>query len=90
MPNFMKPLLGSALTAESGRQVLLTVARDRPEVVRLDVTLPGMHGYDVCGKLQDREETACISVIRVTALTSDKDKLRALNPLQSGASSVTL
>ena len=80
--DFMKVLLGGkgyrVLTAESGKQALMMVARDKPDVVLLDVTMPDLNGYDVCEKLQDSEATAYIPVIMVTALTGDKDKLRAL------------
>jgi len=80
--DFMKVLLSGkgyqVLTSETGSQALMAVLRDKPDVVLLDVTMPDMSGYDVCEKLQDKEETAYIPVIMVTALSEDKDKLRAL------------
>jgi type IV pilus assembly protein PilB len=80
--DLMRPLLGAkgyqVLTATNGMQALVTALKERPDVVLLDVTMPDMNGYDVCAKLQEKEETAYIPVVMVTALATDKDKLRAL------------
>src|SRR5437867_13339690 len=80
--DFMKVLLSSkgctVLTAGSGTQGLALAHREKPDIILLDVTMPDMNGYDVCAKLQEREETAYIPVIMVTALDTEKDKIRAL------------
>ena len=79
---FMKPLLGGkgylVITAGNGLQALSTAFREKPDLVLLDVSMPDMNGYDVCAKLQEKEETAYIPVIMITALANEKDKLRAL------------
>jgi type IV pilus assembly protein PilB len=80
--HFMKALLGKqgyeVAVADSGKQALMAVLRSPPDVILLDVTMPDMSGYDVCARLQEREETSYIPVIMVTALTGEKDQIRAL------------
>ncbi len=79
---FEKLVLGAkgwqVATAEDGKRALMAVLRDRPDVILLDVNMPDMSGYDVCARLQDREETAYIPVIMVTSLTGEKEHARAL------------
>jgi type IV pilus assembly protein PilB len=80
--HFMKALLGKqgyeVALADSGKQALMAVLRSPPDVILLDVTMADMSGYDVCARLQEREETSYIPVIMVTALTGEKDQIRAL------------
>jgi type IV pilus assembly protein PilB len=79
---FMKAMLGPqgfrVMTASSGRQALDAVPATRPDVVLLDVKMPDLTGYEVCAKLQEKQETAYIPVIMVTALAGERDQLRAL------------
>ncbi len=65
-------------SASSGPEGLALVAREHPELILLDVMMPGMDGYEVCGRLQAAEETAYIPVVFLTALVSDQDRRRAL------------
>jgi CheY-like chemotaxis protein len=78
---FMKDLLGSfepielftAPTAEAG----IELARmRRPEVVILDINLPGMSGIDALRALRAAAETKDIPVIALTAAASERDKER--------------
>jgi adenylate cyclase len=55
------------LTATSGREALSVVASARPDLILLDVVMPGMDGYAVCQALRDDEETAVLPVIMVTS-----------------------
>jgi adenylate cyclase len=55
------------LTAASGREALDVVASARPDLLLLDVVMPGMDGYAVCRTLRDDEETAVLPVIMVTS-----------------------
>ncbi len=70
---------GYRVTQAAGGQEALQAAAEAPDVILLDVTMPDMSGYDVCARLQERKETACIPVIFVTALGGEKDKARALS-----------
>ncbi len=66
------------ITASSGQQALDRVAQDSPDIVLLDVMMPGMDGFEVCKRLKSNPETAHIPVVMVTALTDSADKVRGL------------
>ena len=55
-------------TATSGVEALAEVQRDRPDLVLLDVMMPGLNGYDVCRKLREDPATSLLPVVMVTAL----------------------
>ena len=65
--------------ATSGQAALEIVARDNPDLVLLDVMMPGMDGYDVCRRLKQQPETQNIPVIFVTARTETVDEELGLN-----------
>ena len=63
-------------TAASGAEALEQVARQRPDLVLLDVVMPGMTGYEVCRKLREDAKTATLPVVMVTAQQKQKIALR--------------
>ncbi|MGE0047009.1 MAG: PleD family two-component system response regulator, partial [Hyphomonadaceae bacterium] len=66
------------LTATRGEEALVKAARERPDIVLLDVMMPGMDGFEVCRRLKDAAETRHIPVILITALSEREDRLRGL------------
>jgi CheY-like chemotaxis protein len=62
--------------AESAEQGIEMVERDRPELILMDISLPGMDGWQATRILKGRPETASIPVIALTAhaMTSDREK----------------
>ncbi|HEV7263845.1 MAG TPA: PleD family two-component system response regulator [Falsiroseomonas sp.] len=64
--------------ASSGLEALATVGRWTPDVVLLDVMMPGMDGYEVCRRLKAQPATAHIPVVMVTALTDQAERVRGL------------
>ena len=56
-------------TAHSGAEALAKATSQPPDVVLLDLMMPGVSGYEVCSQLKARAETKDIPVIVVTALT---------------------
>ena len=62
--------------AEDGEQALSAVKRLRPELVLLDVMMPGMDGYEVCRELKADEKTKDIPVIFLSARDSDSDVVK--------------
>jgi adenylate cyclase len=55
------------LTAESGKEALDRVATAHPDLILLDVVMPGIDGYAVCQALRADDETAVLPVIMVTS-----------------------
>ncbi len=66
------------LTAYSGREALDIIARERIDVVLLDVMMPGMDGFEVCRRIKQNAQTAHIPVVMVTALDQPSDKVHGL------------
>src|SRR2546425_8253300 len=56
------------VSATNGQEALAKVAAEAPDLVLLDVLMPGMDGFTVCRFLKEREETQLIPVVIMTAL----------------------
>ncbi|MCX7716420.1 MAG: ATPase, T2SS/T4P/T4SS family, partial [Endomicrobia bacterium] len=65
------------VTAENGEVGIKKVKETKPDVILLDVMMPGMDGYTVCSKLQEQEELSNIPVVFVTALGEEQNKAKA-------------
>ena len=68
-----------ASVAFNGPQALELAAAERPDVILLDVMMPGMDGIEVCRRLKADEELRNIPVILVTAKDLDEDVVRGLD-----------
>jgi two-component system cell cycle response regulator len=66
------------LTASNGPAALELVAKELPDLILLDVMMPGMDGFEVCRQLKANPATADIPVVMVTALSDAADRLRGL------------
>ena len=64
--------------ASTGEQALTLVQEWAPDVVLLDVMMPGMKGFEVCQRIKQNPKTAAIHVILVTGLTGRKDRLAGI------------
>jgi len=84
MLGFRLRLFGyEVLEATNGQEALEIAAREKPDLVLLDIMMPGMDGFQVCSRLKRNEETRGIPVVILTAKADAKDVTRAVN---SGAS----
>ena len=70
------------LLAESGQKALDVADAELPDIILLDVMMPGMDGYEVCERLKASPRTAFIPVVMVTALSQQEHRLKGL---QAGA-----
>ncbi|MDR3322428.1 MAG: diguanylate cyclase [Synergistaceae bacterium] len=61
-------------TAKSGEEALDRAQKDRPDLILLDIVMPGMNGFDVLTKLKESPHTRNIPVIIVTGLSSEEDE----------------
>lgn len=64
------------LVAEDGEEALELVSRRPPDLVLLDVMMPGIDGFETCRRLKAQPSTADIPVIFMTALTDTREKLQ--------------
>jgi len=67
------------LSAASGEEALALIARQPPDLILLDVMMPGMNGYDVAGKIKSDPATKNIPVIMLTALDDRNARMLGLN-----------
>ena len=67
MTGVLEPEGYDLAVATSGEQALKVADRFRPDLILLDVMLPGMDGYETCRKLKETPEISAIPVIFVTA-----------------------
>jgi len=66
------------LTASDGPTALAVAAAEQPDIVLLDVMMPGMDGFAVCRRLKDDAATRHIPVVLVTALDGRADRVEGL------------
>ena len=66
------------LTAMDGASALRIAAEERPDIILLDVMMPGMDGFETCRRLKADPVTRHIPVVLVTALDGRDDKIKGL------------
>jgi two-component system alkaline phosphatase synthesis response regulator PhoP len=66
------------IEAEDGEQALKIVQRDKPNLVILDLMLPGLSGLEVCKLLRERPETARLPILMLTAKAGEADRVVGL------------
>jgi len=69
------------LTASTGTEGLDSALAERPDLVLLDLMLPGLNGYEVCEEI--RRADAHMPIIMLTAKGEEQDKVRGLRASQS-------
>jgi class 3 adenylate cyclase len=67
-----------AEVAGDGDTALAMIAAAAPDLVLLDVQMPGMSGFDVCRRLKANEATALLPVVLVTALEDQESRVRGI------------
>lgn len=63
--------------ASSGAEALRKVKEETPDLILLDVTMPGMDGYEVCRRLKADADSASIPVLMLTALSAREEMVPA-------------
>lgn len=63
-------------TAVNGQGALTTAATERPDLIILDLMLPGMDGYEVLQRLRNADRTRLIPVILLTARRAEEERVR--------------
>ncbi len=74
---------GYAVTsAVNGEQALARIAEQAPDLVLLDIMMPGLSGYDVCRKIRANPDTALLPVVLCTSLDPKQERV---NGIEAGA-----
>jgi two-component system, cell cycle response regulator len=66
------------VTAYSGAEALAKMDESEPDIVLLDVMMPGMDGFEVCRRIKANPKTAHVPVVMVTALDQPTDRVAGL------------
>jgi len=67
------------LTCQDGASALTIAEAEQPDIVLLDVMMPGMDGFETCRRLKANPATRHIPVVLVTALDGREDKIKGLD-----------
>jgi DNA-binding response OmpR family regulator len=65
--------------AISGDVAITAVNREKPDLILLDITMPGKNGYEVCEILKSSPDTRDIPIIFISALDAIDDKMKAFH-----------
>jgi DNA-binding response OmpR family regulator len=66
----------AVLEARDGRAAIELAFREQPDLIVLDIRMPGMDGFEVCRQVR---EFSTVPIIMLTALAEDADKVKGLN-----------
>src|SRR5690349_3789820 len=64
--------------AEDGVQALAMIQQEGPDLVLLDVQMPGLDGFSVCRRIKSDPATRLLPVVMITALNTTRDRVEAL------------
>ncbi len=70
------------LFARDGERALELASNERPQLILLDVMMPGTTGHEVCVRLKADPQTEAIPVIFVTALSNPEDEALGFEPVE--------
>ena len=66
-------------TASNGQLALNAVAEQKPDLILLDLMMPGIDGFEVIRRLRENPETADIQIVILSALNSNEDVVKGFN-----------
>src|SRR3954465_5649980 len=65
-------------TAASGEQALESIASQPPDLVLLDIMMPGISGFEVCRKIRENPATALLPVVLATSLDPNQERVKGI------------
>jgi len=68
----------TVVTAASGPEALKQLDAERPDLVLLDVVMPGMSGYEVCRKIRENPATQILPVVMATSLDPAQERVKGI------------
>ncbi|WP_438696041.1 ATP-binding protein [Vibrio marinisediminis] len=79
LDSFLKLAGYRVRTAKDGYEALQCIEQEKPELVLLDVMMPGLSGYQVCETIRNTYDSIELPVIMLTALNQADDRIRGFN-----------
>lgn len=76
--SFLAPLGYQVGSATRGEDALRMVDQDPPDVILLDIVMPGMNGFEVCRRLKDNPATQHIPVVIITGMADKETNVKAV------------
>jgi len=67
----------SIIEADSGEQAMELLKDTVPDLILLDVMMPGLNGWETCAEIKASEDLQHVPVVMLTAKTSEEDKVKA-------------
>jgi len=77
MEAVLKPRGYDVVLINDSRQVIQTARKEKPDLILLDIMMPGLDGYTILNKIKEDEAIKNIPVVMVTALGQDGNKVFA-------------
>ena len=65
--------------ASDGAAALAECTSFRPDLILLDVLMPGMSGFEVCKRIKTTPETRLIPIVLITGLSASEDRIKGIN-----------
>ena len=65
-------------TAATGEEALAKLNAEQPDLILLDVMMPGLSGYEVCARIRANAETALLPVVLVTSLDPQQERVKGI------------
>ena len=75
----LEPKGYQVITALNGLEGVKKAMDERPDLIILDIMLPGLDGYEVCHRLRQKPETANLPILMFSAKAREDDKETGLN-----------
>jgi putative two-component system response regulator len=75
----LKPQGYEVILAKDGQECLAKAIADPPDLILLDIMMPGMNGFEVCARLKKEDTLVQVPVVMVTALQDVNDRVKALD-----------
>jgi CheY-like chemotaxis protein len=63
--------------ALSGEECLEKLEKEKPDLILMDVMMPGLDGWETCKKIKEGKKTKSIPVVMLTVKTGEEDKIRS-------------
>lgn len=79
MKAVLMPLGCRLISADNGHEALTKAMESRPDLILLDVMMPGMDGFEVCRCIKEDADLAHSLVVMVTSLSQKSDRINAMN-----------